>query len=399
LALVGYVDGLSRHAVVGWVADTEHPNRPVDIAICVNGHEIVRLPADRPREDLKRLGNFGLGNHGFYFAFNGASLKLTPCQIEIKYAETGALLPNGQILLSEPVPQTIPFESSRSNLTPLLLTGHARSGSTIFMKRLADHPQMVVAKIHPYEFKLLNYYSSAYKVLTSHADGDADAAHPFGRIDNNSNLLGVNPFFGVSYLRAFSDPDDMYGYVDGSLADILKRAFGGIIDGLYETIAKGQHKASCLYYVEKNDIFGDTRTIARHMFPALKEIILIRDLRDVFCSYRDFFNASSIPSLQECADLLLAIHKRRETDVLFVRYEDFIDADAQTMTAVARTLNIQAFPTLSDNAKAQTFEGHGTSASPQSSIGRWRNELSAEEQQVFAGRFAEFFKTFGYDLA
>jgi hypothetical protein len=66
----GYVDSVSRYGVAGWSADPADPERPIDVAIVVNGVERGRLRADRPRRDLRGLGTFGDGLHGFQFTFD-----------------------------------------------------------------------------------------------------------------------------------------------------------------------------------------------------------------------------------------------------------------------------------------------------------------------------------------
>ena len=65
----GHIDGLNRLGVVGWAADADHPDAAVEVAVVINGREQARIRADRPRTDLRDLGKFGEGRHGFELTF------------------------------------------------------------------------------------------------------------------------------------------------------------------------------------------------------------------------------------------------------------------------------------------------------------------------------------------
>jgi len=170
VGLRGHVDGLSRYAVRGWAADDEQPERPVEVSISLNGAEVTRVVADHPREDLRRLGNLGEGKHGFSYKFTPPIPTTKHCLIVVTYAGTTEILPMGSITLTAKDPEFIAPEVVRHGAQPLLITGHARSGSTIMMRRLVEHPQIAVANLHPYEIKMMAYYSAAYRVLTAQGD-------------------------------------------------------------------------------------------------------------------------------------------------------------------------------------------------------------------------------------
>lgn len=65
----GHIDSLNRQWVVGWAADSDHPDAVVDVTVQVSGRERASVRADRPRGDLRDLGKFGDGRHGFELAF------------------------------------------------------------------------------------------------------------------------------------------------------------------------------------------------------------------------------------------------------------------------------------------------------------------------------------------
>jgi hypothetical protein len=398
VGLRGHVDGLSRYAVRGWAADDEQPERPVEVSISLNGAEVTRVVADHPREDLRRLGNLGEGKHGFSYKFTPPIPTTKHCLIVVTYAGTTEILPMGSITLTAKDPEFIAPEVVRHGAQPLLITGHARSGSTIMMRRLVEHPQIAVANLHPYEIKMMAYYSAAYRVLT--AQGDRLFSSSPETLESNKFFIGYNPYFDISCLRAFLDSDTMYSYFEGTAAVTLRTAFQKIIEDYYRVIQVQRSTEEHKFFAEKNDIFSDARTTSRIIFDDLKEVVLIRDLRDVFCSSRSFFKSYDTPVsyIRDSADKILSIYKEHKKNVLFVKYEDLIIDDKSTLKRLADHLEIAPFLPLDESATEATFQGHGTSASPLSSIGRWREELTSDDKTLFARELAEFLATFDYEI-
>lgn len=67
--LNGHVDTIGRDLIAGWAADSDDPNRVVEVSVHVDGVERGRCPADKLRPDLRALGIYGEGRHGFAIAF------------------------------------------------------------------------------------------------------------------------------------------------------------------------------------------------------------------------------------------------------------------------------------------------------------------------------------------
>lgn len=66
--ILGYVEGLDRRHVSGWVWRRDTPNQPVAIEVIVDGKAVVRCIADRYRADLAAAG-VGEGYHSFVVSF------------------------------------------------------------------------------------------------------------------------------------------------------------------------------------------------------------------------------------------------------------------------------------------------------------------------------------------
>ena len=67
---VGNVDVAQRDRIAGWAANTDFPNGIIDVVIMVAGREVGRARADGLRQDLRSLGTYGEGRHGFDFTFD-----------------------------------------------------------------------------------------------------------------------------------------------------------------------------------------------------------------------------------------------------------------------------------------------------------------------------------------
>jgi len=61
----GHVDRITRQVITGWAADTAAPDEQIDITIFVNGRKMAQLACDQPRPDLRHMGMYGEGRHGF----------------------------------------------------------------------------------------------------------------------------------------------------------------------------------------------------------------------------------------------------------------------------------------------------------------------------------------------
>ena len=92
----GHVDAVSRTRVAGWAADSDHPQRALELSILVDGAEYGRARADRPRPDIAALGRFGSTGHGFDFPFTPPLTAHAEHAVTVRHADTMQVLPNGE---------------------------------------------------------------------------------------------------------------------------------------------------------------------------------------------------------------------------------------------------------------------------------------------------------------
>jgi hypothetical protein len=191
------------------------------------------------------------------------------------------------------------------------------------------------------------------------------------------------------------------------------------IEEFYLELARREDRSDARYFVEKcwPDEFTP-RTIAE-LYPEGREIFLVRDFRDMVCSILDFNTKRGVNSfgreqtgsdeefisyLRGSAEQMIESWRSRRERAYLMRYEDLIlhpevalanalryigvAADAATVGGVIEAANTWLPATQRD---------HQTSASPATSVGRWRRELSVEQQQICEDVFGDILAEFGYD--
>jgi hypothetical protein len=135
----------------------------------------------------------------------------------------------------------------------------------------------------------------------------------------------------------------------------------------------------------------------------LKELVLIRDLRDTYCSYKKYFAKADVTPeyamkiIRNSAETLLSIKERDDPSILFVRYEDCLLSAAVALRGLYDFLGIEMGPISVGADQAKLFGVHATSASPAESIGRWKQDLIGDERETFYKAVGPFLKLFGYE--
>jgi Sulfotransferase family len=385
--LVGHVGRIQTDFIGGWAADTEAPDSIVDVIIYVDGKRATRISCDRLREDLRDLQIYGEGRHGFAWHISPAlSLQLLD-RITVRYARTGTILPDGQMI-----------PPAAGGLGAILITAPGRSGTTLMMSRLSRSRQICIAEIHPFEVRLISYWSTVANILAGKADY-AHSMHP-DKLRGDGFKVGSNPFSHEDFIRVFGqrglNSEYFNTYVPQQLQDLSRR----MILEYYLRVRDDQTEAPARFFAEKNDNLERVpRLFARTLFPGLKEVVLIRDPRDLLCSHMAYFQNDQELALQHLtlATRELMRIKREESDsVLLVRYEDMILDARPTFARVGSYLGVESLFVPDDASEKSSFGAHGTSASPEASIGRWRSQLAPEQQALCNETWRIFLAEFQY---
>jgi hypothetical protein len=389
--LRGYVDIISPTRISGWALEDADLRRPLNVDVFISGIKYSSPRADILREDLQR--ELGYGHHAFTFELNPPLPMIRDHHVVVRYGGTSQVVPNGDQTL-----RAIVLEHERL-LQPLLVTAAGRGGSTILMKKLAAHPWVSVANLYPFETELLKYYSHAFSILTSPGDHER-SGKPETFIDNHL-FLGANPYYLKAFARAFKDTSRFEAVYRSVAPREIAAAFRSVINAFYESAAVDQDKPGALFFAEKCQLVGLARWFARSVFSNAREVVLIRDARDTVCSFRAFWSqptAEAIRLVQLSCEALMTVHDEQRPDTLFVRYEDLIEQEANSLQRIAAFAGIRDFAPADAEAEQALFREHGTSTSPDASIGRWKRDLSADEVRACVAAFTPYLERFGYEV-
>ena len=161
-------------------------------------------------------------------------------------------------------------------------------------------------------------------------------------------------------------------------------------------------------------------TAVSGLYSGQRELFLVRDFRDMFCSIaayneqrsHQYFNRNLASSDEDYVRHYLASDVRQLLDgwrsrsdyAHLVRYEDLVLNPHETLDGVLRYLGLESGdqiiwrmlnPELVDEEEQYMAE-HRTTSMAARSVGRWRDELPIELVAVCDEVFGEAFEEFGY---
>jgi hypothetical protein len=251
----------------------------------------------------------------------------------------------------------------RPKLQPLLVTGLQRADATWLMRLLAEHPLIVADRRHPHEFDAAKHWLRMLRVLSE-----------------TTNHGEPQPWYGrecIERLAAFCMES---------------------IDGCYQQLALAQNQSDARYFAERfpPEYLPDP---VWELYPESREIIFVRDLRDIVCTIRAFDaqggraagdrESDVIRKLRPDAARLVQRWKKRLAPGHLVRYEDLVLQPAQTLAGVFEYLGLPA-----DVEKL--VERVAQEKPETASIGRWRSDLSPTLKALCQETFGDLLVQFGY---
>jgi hypothetical protein len=284
------------------------------------------------------------------------------------------------------------------------------------MRLLSDHPRIVTFRVHPYEARALSYW--IHNVFKGH-----EVQHPRPNPVYTINQQWVDHHLSqIPALRQWFRRE----YVE-RLAAFAQES----IDECYLQIAR-QHRhpaanlsgapsgaSAPLYFAEKIGP-GYLPELTWEIYPGAREIVLVRDFRDMFCSILNFTDKSGSPgdfgrdrgkSEDEFIAYTLSqvetLHKswrQRQDHAYLLRYEDLILRPEETLGRLLDYLGLAhsaaEVKALLRSASRETNEmrQHRTSGDAQASVGRWKRDLPANAQNALTEKFGEYLQAFGYTL-
>ncbi|MBZ0168958.1 MAG: sulfotransferase [Kofleriaceae bacterium] len=284
-------------------------------------------------------------------------------------------------------------------LTPLLVLGAGRSGTTLLMQLLGSSPQILFDRVYPFEVRYFTYLLRWALVL-----------HQEWQPGNSWGPAEI-----------FTPPDGRIGpfpYVGAPLWEhqqLWTRCFTAAWGEFSRSAGIRAHRdgptlTPPLYYAEKIPFW--VPAYVRQVIP-YKIILLVRDPRDIFLSITAFDRKRGFPGFTrrpEDDDWTFAVRfvalcrerfkvQREETGSpgsILVKYERLAidpEGEAQRLSQwLGVTLDVGGV----DN-HVPYLARHMTSESPRESVERWRRELSAKLNRFFVQELREELQHFGYE--
>jgi hypothetical protein len=394
MKLRGHVDEISRSLIEGWVIDLDQPDESVAVSVYINGVHHGLCRKGQPRADLVLPDGQAVSkNCGFWFEFAPPLSPFVEQRIEVRETWSGEKLDNGMRVMPRP---ELP-ERTDDGIVPVLLTSTGRAGTTLLMSEFARHPLLVVGDHIPYEIKQIAYYAAAFAALATDADRERSTTPETMRAPEAGLIIGGNPYNMGGLYGLGAAPDTLATFYERTVPSGYAELFRGFIIDFYRTLAHGQGKPEAAFFCEKGDISEAAILGARLFFPAVKDIILVRDPRDLLCSTIAFWKHRPDRAMQlltEQLPRLLRLARRDGRNTIVIRYEDLVRDAVNTRRALSEFLDLDL--TLAGVPEVIP-DSHRTSSDPAASIGRWREELSRDQADACRAAFGAFMREFGYE--
>ncbi|MET1081389.1 MAG: sulfotransferase [Pseudomonas sp.] len=304
-----------------------------------------------------------------------------------------------------------------SKYQPVQVTAIGRSGTTLLMQVLNQHPQVLTTNFYPYEVKLATYWLQLLKVVAAPADLEC-SSHP-DQFEGTQESIGHNPYSHPEYIGQYKLTSAIRNYYDVSVVRSIAQLVVGKINEYYEIVAEEEGKLQAKYFAEKS-LPNHINALCADVFDHPKEIILTRDFRDIICSARAFnekrktkaFGRDTVADDFEWVDVLANSGARRMQQAwlerkghsLHVKYEDLILDPEHEISRILNYLDVENGPSTVAGIRQAVFSDvasvskHKTTENPSLSIGRWRTDMDDNLKAHCKLRLGEVLDTFGYEV-
>lgn len=298
---------------------------------------------------------------------------------------------------------------------PIQVTAIGRSGTTLLMQMLGQHPEILVTNFYPYELRQAAYWMHFLKVASAPADFES-SAHP-DEFESDRCHVGHNPYSHPEYINQYKDPQAARSYYTAATFSALAAMCVGRIDDYYRFVAQQEKKPAAHLFAEKF-VPGTLQNVCKDLYMDPKEIILTRDFRDMLCSAKSFnlkrnnlsFGRDKVNDDFEWVDRISRLGARRMYEAwrergdaaLLVRYEDLVTRPAEEVRRICEYLGVAFGKELVDAVVTALFSPdvnrsqHRTTSSAQASVGRWRTDMPRKLQEHCNQQLGYALAAFGY---
>ena len=280
---------------------------------------------------------------------------------------------------------------------PLFIASTGRAGSTLMMRILSCHPQILIRTLFPYETRAAQYYyisSLQEPKLTS--------------------FLPVK-FKNAEY-RPFNSKLDPKSLAWSEKYNNLDLGNNGenITSKYYNFLSEIENKSEAIYYAEKTIGLSLMKEITQSLENS-KVIFLQRDPRDIFFSIKSF-NAKrgSLTFGEEDGDealfsrlitfykVSIKLMETLKERAIVIRYEDIMVNNYETLLWLFKKLGLNHKQELINSIIDSAFlldnntKQHCTTSKGESSVSRWKQNANNRYLEIF-DEFKNTLEILGYD--
>lgn len=401
----GTTEEIYAITIGGWVLG--RPRRAVSVEVLHEGCQLRKISVNVPRPDITQVHPGVAHAHRCGFRSAVGVLGLPP-EFELvlqAVLEDGIHVPLGTIRGRK----QLLGSGFEPRLQPLMITSLGRTGTTWLMRLLSEHASIVAHRVYPYETRSASYWMHMLKVLAEPANLQ-QSAHP-DNFHYNPWWVGHHP----SYLPAQIVPQ-LRHWFGHRYVEQLAGFCQSRLEEFYWQVAGLQNQEQPAYLAEKFTP-GPIPWLIWELYPRAREIVLIRDFRDMVCSIlatntkrgaQDFGRAhfatdeAYVQALGRNAHALFECWRQRSSLARLVRYEDLVLQPLKTVREIFRYLNLDAtdaslaFVLKQASVDTPELAQHRTSSDVRSSVGRWKHDLPVALQAACQDAFGTVLTDCGY---
>lgn len=277
---------------------------------------------------------------------------------------------------------------------PFFILGNPRSGTSLFRLMLNNHPGLVV----PPECGFAEWLYEEF------------CGQQMGERTYQAFLIKVFK------TRKFETWELDFDDVLDSIKKNKPKNYQDLVLEVYRAYAKKSEKESA-YFGDKNNYYINRVDKLEEIFPGCKKIFIVRDGRDVACSYLELERkkintmyspklSNDIPNIAKewCSSVEIMKHWAA-SGALSIRYEDLVLDPYTTLQTVCGFLGAsyseEMLNYFKNNDEPEAFKAWKSKTFKPvegSSVGRYKKDLSAEELMTFENAAKKTLKMAGYEL-
>lgn len=291
-------------------------------------------------------------------------------------------------------------------LSPIFIIGNPRSGTSLLRLMMTNHPEICIAP----ECGFLQWWYKKY--------GDWS-------IVNAKNVGDISEYIeDLSSSKKIETWDLDYVSLKKSISRNLPETYSQLSSLVYEEFARNKSKEMPTYWGDKNNYYIDHLWLLSKLYPNARFVFIIRDGRDVACSYMkmDLLKSDSKykPNLPQSIENIAkewlfnnekmnSFYQKNKGSVKYIRYEDLLKNSKLELKEACDFLNItysnemleyykvnraeQTEPTQTMDWKQKTLEKPDAT-----NIGKYKKNLNNHEIETFNSVAEKMLIQFGYQV-